>query len=109
MAAPWVETYRLRGGNIITRSPSYVTKGAKSERLVFLHMLAEKVLPKQNYWVVLFHDFCVGRCTRDPIIALKHEKKADFHDMSLLNKFLKIISMQSQKVFFIFIILICEL
>uniref|UniRef100_A0A672MYR7 C-type lectin domain family 3 member B n=1 Tax=Sinocyclocheilus grahami TaxID=75366 RepID=A0A672MYR7_SINGR len=31
MMAPWVETYRLRGGDIIMRSLCHVTKGAKSD------------------------------------------------------------------------------
>lgn len=30
--------------------------------------------------------FWVGICTGDPIIALKHGKKSDFHDMSPLRK-----------------------
>jgi len=37
-------------------------------------MLADKGLPKQSYWVVTFHVFCVGRYTRELIIALKHGK-----------------------------------
>ncbi len=35
MMAQRVDTYRLRGGNIIMRSLCHVTKGAKSDALVF--------------------------------------------------------------------------
>ncbi len=49
-------------------------EGARSEQRVF-HKLAEKM-----YWVVT----CTSRCTVDKIIALKHEKRSDLHDMSPL-------------------------
>uniref|UniRef100_A0A672KE66 Thrombospondin type-1 domain-containing protein 7B-like n=1 Tax=Sinocyclocheilus grahami TaxID=75366 RepID=A0A672KE66_SINGR len=45
-------THILRVGNIIIRSPFYITGGAKSDALVFFHTLAEKGLPKK--FTVLF-------------------------------------------------------
>ncbi len=61
MTVQRVETYRLRGGNIIMISLCHVTKGEKSEALVL----------RLSYWVNLFHVSLVGRCTGDLIIALK--------------------------------------
>ncbi len=77
MMAQRVETYRLRGGNIIMRSLCHVTKGAKSDALVFSEA-CRKGLPKQSYWVNLFHVSLVGRCTGDLIIALKTWKSQIF-------------------------------
>ncbi len=82
MTAQRVETYKLIlidlwGGNIIMRSHCHGTKGAKSDALVF-QTLAEKGLPKQSYWVNLFHVSLVGRCTGDLIIALKTHKSQIF-------------------------------
>ncbi len=54
-------------------------EGARSEQRVF-HKLAESGLPKKMYWVVT----CTSGCTVDKIIALKHEKRSDLHDMSPL-------------------------
>ncbi len=77
MAAPWVEICRLRGGNIIIRSPFYLTGGVKSERLSFFTNLQRKAY-QLIYLVVLFHVFWVGRCTGDAIITLKKMEKVRF-------------------------------
>ncbi len=79
MTAQRVETYRLRGGNIIMRSLCHVTKGAKSYALVFSEAFRKKSgLLKQSYWVNLVHVYLVGRCTGDLIIALKTWKSQIF-------------------------------
>ncbi len=70
MVVPWVETCRLRGGNIIIRSPFYVT-GERNLSGSFYHKLAEKGLPKKKK---LLGFAWVRRCTGDQIIALKHVK-----------------------------------
>ncbi len=44
----------------------------------FFQKLAEKGLPKQSYWVNLFHVSLVDRCTGDLIIALKTWKSQIF-------------------------------
>lgn len=43
------------------------------------HMLAEKSSQKQSYLFLLFHIFWDGRCTGDPITALKHRKSLISH------------------------------
>ncbi len=50
----------------------------------FFLTLAEKGLPKQSYWVNLFHVSLVGRCTGDLIIALKTWKNQIFMICHLL-------------------------
>ncbi len=65
------------------RSLCHVTKGAKSDVLVFQRHAAKGLL-KQSYWVNLVHVSLVGRCTGDLIIALKTWKNLIFHDMSPL-------------------------
>ncbi len=77
MTAQRVETYRLRGGNIIMRSICNITRGAQSDHS-FFQKLAEKGLLKQSYWVNLFHVSLVDRCTGDLIIALKTWKSQIF-------------------------------
>lgn len=52
MAMQWVLTCRLMGGNIILRTPFYVTSGEKMIGLIS-QMRAEKGLPKESYWVFL--------------------------------------------------------
>ncbi len=73
MMVPWVETYRLRGGDVIMSSLCNVTRGVKSDALVLSDAWIN-ALPKQSYWVNLFHVSLVGRCTGDLIIVLKPGK-----------------------------------
>ncbi len=60
---------QIQGHYIIIRYLFYIMGGAKSEQLIF----RKKILD------VLFHVFWVAICTRELIIALKREKKSDFH------------------------------
>ncbi len=69
-----MDTCRIRGGNIIIRSPFYVMVGAKLERLFFSTSLQSKARQK-NYWV--------GKCTGDPNIALKRGKSVMFSTILL--------------------------
>ncbi len=55
------------------RSLCQVTKGAKSDKLVF-----SEACSKLSYWVNLFHVSLVGRCTGDLIVALKTWKSQIF-------------------------------
>ncbi len=73
------------GGNLQIKRRWYYNKilflrhrGAKPEQLIFS---CRKRLQKdiKIYWVVLFHVFWVGRCTGDPIIALKHRKRFSWY------------------------------
>lgn len=73
---------RLRGSNIIIRSLCHFTEGAKYDTLVFFQTLAEKGLPKKSYWVNLFLISWVGRCTGDPIIALKTLSVSNYNLMA---------------------------
>ncbi len=71
----WVETCRLRVGNIIIRSPFYVRGGAKSEGLVFFFTsLQRKAYQKKKKNFFTFSGLVDAPCTRDPIIALKHRR-----------------------------------
>ncbi len=72
--AQWVETYRLRGGNIITRSLGHVTKGSKIRRTRFFRSLQKKFYQNKVSGLILFHVSLVGRCTGDLIVPLKPGK-----------------------------------
>ncbi len=70
-----VETCRLRGSNIITRSPFYITGGVKSEWLI-CQACRERLRKKTTfffyYCFFFFYCFWIGWCTGDQIIELKH-------------------------------------
>ncbi len=66
-----VGTCRTMGGNIIIRFPFYVTGGAKFDAFVLFTSLQRKA----NKTFTGFFFFGVGRCTRDPIFALKGLKR----------------------------------
>ncbi len=59
MTAPWVEIYRLRGGNIIMRSLCNVTRGAKSDALVFFRFLQKKAYQNKVTGLIFFTFPCL--------------------------------------------------